>query len=116
MGGLVARYALMKMENGTLGNCKQKQKHNVRLLITLDTPHEGAHVPMSVQLVYRYLRNHITGPPLLSLGINSLVVKKNFEALDLFLDGDAAKQMLDDLRKYSFMDKPFILQSTSNAF
>jgi pimeloyl-ACP methyl ester carboxylesterase len=93
MGGLVARYALMKMEQQTLGTCKLPQKHNVRLLMTLDSPHEGAHIPMSMQHLYRYLRNHIPFINVANLGMK-LAVKELFNYYDLFLDGDAAKQML----------------------
>ncbi len=42
MGGLVARYALVEMEN-------QNMDHQTRLYISYDAPHKGAHIPVSVQ-------------------------------------------------------------------
>lgn len=48
MGGLVSRYALASMD-------KDRLKHNVKLLITIDSPHQGAYVPLGVQYVGHYL-------------------------------------------------------------
>jgi hypothetical protein len=42
MGGLVARYALCKME-------KTGFDHQCNLYFTVDTPHEGANIPVSIQ-------------------------------------------------------------------
>jgi len=42
MGGLIARYALCSME-------KAGQDHQTRLFFTVDTPHNGANIPVSVQ-------------------------------------------------------------------
>ncbi len=51
MGGLVARYALRKME---LENCC----HQTRLYGTFDTPHDGANIPLGVQdWVYNAWKN-----------------------------------------------------------
>lgn len=41
-GGLIARYALTEMENNN-------ESHSVKLLITLDTPHKGANIPLGLQ-------------------------------------------------------------------
>ncbi len=41
MGGLIARFALCRMEHGS--------DHQVGLFFTIDTPHEGANIPVSVQ-------------------------------------------------------------------
>ncbi len=48
MGGVIARYALAKME-------AENTPHNVRELITIDSPHEGANVPLSIQKLYKDL-------------------------------------------------------------
>jgi len=91
MGGLVAILALLKMEvAGYQGNCYPDKKHNTRLLLTMDTPHWGAHVPMSIQKMARYVQNRIIPIPLVGRAITQFY----FKAFDLFLDGDAAKQML----------------------
>lgn len=95
MGGLVAKYALLKAEqDGIADGCTRD--HRVRLLLTFDTPHDGAHIPMSIQLVYRYFRNHfpfglISGMPYYFLGNYSYLTYN-----DMFLESDAAKQMLID--------------------
>jgi hypothetical protein len=81
------------MEQTTSGACMLSNKHNVRLLITLDSPHEGAHIPMGIQHIYRYARNHIPFINLTSIGMK-LVVKELLNSFDMFLEGDAAKQML----------------------
>jgi hypothetical protein len=45
MGGLVARYALTYMEEHE----SQTGTHNTRLYVSYDSPHKGAHVPVSIQ-------------------------------------------------------------------
>lgn len=47
MGGLIARYALCAMENS-------KIDHQVSVYFTIDTPHEGANIPMSVQALAQF--------------------------------------------------------------
>ncbi len=90
MGGLVANLALLKMEvAGYTSNCYTDKQHNVRLLVTVDAPHQGAHIPMSVQKAATALKN-VASPVMLILGFPL----DYFDAHDLFLDGDAAKQML----------------------
>ena len=48
MGGLVARYALAFMEENNIDS-------ETRLSISLDTPHRGANVPISLQYLLNYL-------------------------------------------------------------
>lgn len=52
MGGLIARYALAKMEAD--GCC-----HNTRLYGTFDTPHNGAHIPVGLQATVRHLHDEL---------------------------------------------------------
>lgn len=88
MGGLVARYALLDMEKNVLeSECFKEKKHNTRLLITNDTPHRGANIPMSIQFLYQ----EITGllGPFLQVAQKGILTAEN-----LGLDGMAAKQML----------------------
>jgi len=76
MGGLVARYALVELEN-------QNIDHKTRLYISYDAPHKGAHVPASVQS--------------LALTFNSTTYRTLFPELATLLDrfnSPAAQQML----------------------
>ncbi len=43
MGGLIARYALAKMEQAS-------ESHNTRLFVSFDSPHTGANIPLGDQL------------------------------------------------------------------
>lgn len=52
MGGQVSRYALAAME-------AEGEPHCTRLWISLDSPHTGAHVPISIQYLLAYLANPI---------------------------------------------------------
>ncbi|MFA6404341.1 MAG: right-handed parallel beta-helix repeat-containing protein, partial [Salinivirgaceae bacterium] len=52
MGGLVARYALRKMELAG-------KNHDSQLFFTMDTPHKGANVPLGYQKVISSLYNSI---------------------------------------------------------
>lgn len=47
MGGQIARYALSYMEANTLA-------HNTRLYIALDSPHNGANIPIGLQRFVKY--------------------------------------------------------------
>jgi len=50
MGGIVGRYALAWMEsNAEELECANELNHNTRLLITVDSPHQGAIIPLSMQ-------------------------------------------------------------------
>lgn len=61
--------------------------HNTRLFISLDGPHQGANVPLSLQLAYRHAMN-IFGK---YIGSGLKIVS---QAFNLFLDGQAAQQLL----------------------
>ncbi len=91
MGGLVARYALCEMEdlasNNTLGGCLPEKIHNTRLLITFDTPHEGANVPLAYQHVFRDAGRFL-------LGANTVTQSLTGGMLNMFLDAKAAQQMM----------------------
>ncbi len=55
MGGVIARYALTKMENMTPSGCLPNILHNTRLYVSIDAPHQGANVPMAFQEAYKDL-------------------------------------------------------------
>jgi Secretion system C-terminal sorting domain len=114
MGGIVARIAMIDMEqNHSLSNCFPEKEHNTRLLVTLDAPHGGAHIPMGAQRMANFLRNFggaVVGGAIggaigsvsgntglgVALGVPLGIIgtKLFFKSQDLFLDGDAAKQLL----------------------
>ncbi len=48
MGGLISRYALRNME-------MQNKQHCTRLYISLDTPHLGAYIPLSLQSTLHFM-------------------------------------------------------------
>ncbi|RTQ50654.1 T9SS type A sorting domain-containing protein [Hymenobacter gummosus] len=65
MGGLIARYALRDLEvNGG-------PAHQVRLLITHDSPHRGANAPLSAQAAVRHLAGIRISSPLPVPGPNN---------------------------------------------
>jgi len=74
MGGIIARYALLRLEDE--GCC-----HNTRLYATLDSPHNGANIPIGMQL---FLRN---------MGYY-LPVEKVRKVYENSLRSPAAKQLL----------------------
>lgn len=51
MGGLIARYALCKMES-------DDEAHQTRLFFTIDTPHQGANIAPSVQTFVQLYHDH----------------------------------------------------------
>jgi Secretion system C-terminal sorting domain/Lecithin:cholesterol acyltransferase len=53
MGGLIAKYALAKME-------KENNNHNVGLYLSMDAPHQGANIPIGAQY-FLYFFGEIIG-------------------------------------------------------
>ena len=51
MGGVITRHALRSMET-------RGEDHCVRLWISMDAPHEGAHIPLSLQHAIRFSAEH----------------------------------------------------------
>jgi hypothetical protein len=90
MGGLVARYALSFMETTIyttdLSNPQPERMHNTRLYISIDVPNQGANVPLAFQHLYDKYK------------IFGIMFSAQFNVFSrenkLFLDADAAKQML----------------------
>lgn len=73
MGGLIARYALAKMEQAS-------EPHNTRLFVSFDSPHMGANIPLGDQLYIDFYARR---------GIESAKISR-----DEKLASTAAKQML----------------------
>ena len=88
MGGLVARYALARMELANIKHCN-------RLYISADSPQQGANIPNSVQEYLKFLS--INGPGFINSG-----VKPNYNNIQ----EPAPKQML-----INHVDAPFGLET-----
>lgn len=90
MGGLVARYALSFMETSfytsNLSNHQPERMHNTRLYISIDVPNQGANIPLAFQHLYD--KFELFG---IAFGAQFRVFSRENK---LFLDADAAKQML----------------------
>ncbi|MBK8686707.1 MAG: hypothetical protein IPN26_17930 [Bacteroidetes bacterium] len=83
----------MQFEQGQYNSiCKPRKMHNTRLLITLDAPFAGAHIPMGLQKMAEFLSYNFSG----ASGIPYLpqAAKLYLKNQNLFHDGDAAKQLL----------------------
>ncbi len=76
MGGLVVRYALTYMEY-------HKIDHQTKLFISVDSPQEGANIPLGIQYMVKYLNSDL---------LESMDELK--EAENNMLNSDAAKEML----------------------
>ena len=66
---------------------EQDKMHNTRLFISVDAPHKGANVPLSIQKAYKSIFG------IFGKYIGPLLSSTTF-AFNLFLDGKAAKQLL----------------------
>ena len=92
MGGLVARYALAYMESNEYmsGPCKTDNRHNTRLLMTFDTPNQGANIPLSLQQLYLILGTQ-SGSPFV---IGSAIKRSIMREMIMLLNAKSVKQML----------------------
>ncbi len=86
MGGLVGRYALLHMEAYGGKRCLPGSMHNTRLFMTIDSPHEGANMPLGIQQLYRNLLPFTYMFSSFTSGMNA--------QYGLFLDGYSSRQML----------------------
>ena len=90
MGGLVARYALADMES-------RSEDHKTQLFVSMDSPHQGANVPLGLQAMIRHLTD-----VKLEIGVPSLTAKvwdigatyPEYSALLNLLQQPATRQML----------------------
>ena len=88
MGGLVARWALRDME-------QRSESHDVRLNISMDSPHNGAYVPLSAQALIRGTYDFQITAGILTIPVFSLFELSDFTAPSMnLLNSPAAKQML----------------------
>jgi len=87
MGGVVSRYALRDMEQKGL-------VHNVRLFISQDAPQQGANIPLSVQYLYRNIRNQVVRTPTYQYVIPLFRSTEPINNLFALLDQPATRQLL----------------------
>lgn len=86
MGGVVCRYALRDMEQRNL-------THQVRLFVSQDSPQQGANIPLSIQYMYRNLRNQVVQAPVYTLIRITTLQDPAYKYFSL-LDQPATRQML----------------------
>ena len=106
MGGLVARYGLAEMvKNPNIVNGVNQNDPHTRLLVTHDSPHQGANTPLGIQMLTRqaaatvaaqYVRvfnnalNAISNPVFYS----AFAVFPELQQADDLLDAPATQQLL----------------------
>mgnify|MGYP003624328272 FL=1 len=81
MGGLVARYALADMEDKNIN-------HQTGLYVSMDTPHQGANVPVGLQAAFRHLSN-------ISFKVGVLGITPVTVSLDDFVDLNEVREIFD---------------------
>lgn len=89
MGGVISKYALSYMEEyppSIQTSCNAQKNHNTRLLITNDSPHQGANIPLSLQHLYRIGFDALPG--------QSALKRKIAEKFNVMLDSKGVKEML----------------------
>lgn len=108
MGGLVSKYALVKME-------QQNQQHQVGLFIAHDSPFRGANVPPSTQFMSRHLLSLYASNPL-AVTFGEVLIP----FIASFQDVDEDNTDLNDLESYisplaalTIQDTPAALQMTN---
>lgn len=97
MGGIIARFALSFMESPlytdpiNFPNANRRERmHNCRLMITWDSPHQGANLPLSIQHMYDAVLK-LPGKMIFGIPISMRFIFAHF---NLFLDAMATKQLL----------------------
>ncbi len=87
IGGIISRYALTSMETPAGAS------HNCRLLVTLDSPHQGANVSIGIQNLVNTLVNLIPPPLRLTTFLLDELTHSGLIVTEL-LDQTGVKQML----------------------
>ncbi len=118
MGGLVSRYALCYMESEAYREgyrVQDNRMHNTRLLITIDSPHQGANVPLGLQALYRFA----TLEDVAGLGLSKIIhAPQRFlmAKMNQFLDCESAKQMLMLYYQHSTLNGQYIQHQARGIF
>lgn len=103
MGGLVSRFALVRME-------KEFKNHDVRLFIAHDSPFQGANTPVSAQVLSRHaLKIYLSNP--VATTVMEMVVPfiQNFGQL---FDSDFMAGYVTPYESLTIQDSPAALQMT----
>lgn len=90
MGGLVARYALLVMED-------QNRDHETGLYVSFDSPHQGANIPLGFQKLLQHF-NYLSFIP----GIRETwqgLTSEAAEQLLIYSEGNKISGAFDDLRQ-----------------
>lgn len=105
MGGQISRYALAYMEKEyeleTDPVVKEKWNHNCRLWVSVDSPHQGANIPMSMQINTYYF---------------GYILNKE-EARDKYIQkikSNAGRQML--IKQFLTVEHPFLTDEYSSFY
>jgi hypothetical protein len=86
MGGQYWRYALMKMEKEHLEG--SAPNHQTRMWIPVDSPHEGANVPLGYQFAAWSLKNHPGGGIALNVAYEGLMTNGSKDQMRYHFDGN----------------------------
>jgi|GEM_PF-4301247 len=87
MGGQYWRYALMKMEKEHLEG--SAPNHHTRMWIPVDSPHEGANVPLGYQFTAWSIKNHPGGGIALNMAYNGLMTNGSKDQMRYHVEGNA---------------------------
>ena len=86
MGGQYWRYALMKMEKDHLEG--SAPNHHTRIWIPVDSPNEGANIPLAHQYTAWSLRTHLGGGlPAFNMGYNGIMTDGSKDQMRYHFDG-----------------------------
>ncbi len=85
MGGQFWRSALMQMESEHF--FANGENHHVRMWIPVDSPNEGANIPLAHQWAARSLWANTSGAPVFNIAYNGLLTQGSKEQLRYHFDG-----------------------------
>lgn len=106
MGGLVARWALKDIED-------RSESHQVRQNISMDSPHNGAYVPLAAQALIKSTDDFKISAGLVGLPLVTLFEVDLINELNDLVNTPAARQMLIYQLNYNPLSQSF---SDNNTF
>jgi hypothetical protein len=87
MGGLVTRYALAKMESENID-------HEVKTYFSYDSPHQGAWIPISLQVFAHFLFGLADALYPNPTTPENIQAKKDMQGMSLLMNSQASRQLL----------------------